>query len=80
MVTFNVETDLDITNRARSVIADIVLHPNEPPINPAAPVVSLQELPAYILVKLNGSEDERGVECGVIKRLGKAVTVTALTR
>ena len=77
MVTFNVETDLDIINRARGVIADIILHPNEPPIDPAAPIVSLQELPAYILMKLNGSEDERGV----IKRLGKPVIiVTALMR
>ena len=80
MVTFNVETDLDITNGARGVIANIILHPDEPPIDPAAPVVSLQELPTYILVKLNGSEDERGVERGVIKRLGKSVTVTSLTR
>ena len=47
---------------------------------PAAPVVSLQKLPAYILVKLNSSEDERGVERGAIKRLEKPVTVTTLTR
>ncbi|EKM53756.1 uncharacterized protein PHACADRAFT_63613, partial [Phanerochaete carnosa HHB-10118-sp] len=53
MVTSNVETDLDITNGARGVITDIILHPDEPPIDPSAPIVKLQHLPAYILVKLN---------------------------
>ena len=71
MVTFNLDTDLDIINGARGVIADIILHPDEPPINPAAPIVSLQELLAYILVKLNSSEDKRGVEREVIERLRK---------
>ena len=63
MVASNVETDLDITNGARGVITDIIQHPDEPPIDLTARVLSLQKLPAYILVKR--SEDDRGV----IKRL-----------
>jgi hypothetical protein len=51
MVTYNLETDLDITNSARGEIVDIVLHPEEPPIG-EGPVVTLSRLPAFILVRL----------------------------
>lgn len=44
---------LDITNGARGIITDIILHPEEPPFDQSAPVVKLRHLPAYILVKLN---------------------------
>ena len=40
MVTSNVETDLDITNRAHGEIVDIVLHLNEPTL-PDEPIVQL---------------------------------------
>ncbi|KAJ7937536.1 hypothetical protein B0H13DRAFT_2226473 [Mycena leptocephala] len=50
MVTSNIETDLDLTNRARGEI-DIILDPDEPPVGDE-PVVHLQKMPAYILVKL----------------------------
>ncbi|KIL59325.1 hypothetical protein M378DRAFT_59006, partial [Amanita muscaria Koide BX008] len=51
LVTDNVETDLDVTNGARGVIEDIILHPDEPAIGDS-PLVNLKYLPAYILVKL----------------------------
>ncbi|KAA1479886.1 hypothetical protein DENSPDRAFT_744835, partial [Dentipellis sp. KUC8613] len=52
MVTTNVETDLDITNGARGTIVDIVLHPDEPAHNSNDTEVELENLPLYILVKL----------------------------
>jgi hypothetical protein len=51
MVTDNIETDLDITNGARGEIVDIILHPDEPPIDDS-PIVHLRCMPLYILVKL----------------------------
>ncbi|KAJ6622669.1 hypothetical protein B0H10DRAFT_2340322 [Mycena sp. CBHHK59/15] len=51
MVTSNLETDLDLTNGARGEIVDIILDPDEPPVGDA-PIVRLQKMPAYILVKL----------------------------
>ncbi|KAJ8516236.1 hypothetical protein ONZ45_g6447 [Pleurotus djamor] len=51
MVTTNLATDLDITNGARGVIVDIILHPDEPPVADD-PIVKLKYLPSYILVKL----------------------------
>lgn len=52
MVTNNLQTDLDITNGARSVIADIILSPDEPPLEGGS-VVTLKNLPECILVKLS---------------------------
>jgi hypothetical protein len=52
MVTTNLATDLDIANGAHGEIVDIVLHPDEPPINEEA-IVTLKFLPVYILVKLS---------------------------
>ena len=67
MVTENIETDLDITNGAKGVITDIVLHPDEPPFEPGS-VVVLKHLPAFILVKLDRTKTSRlaGLESGVI--------------
>ena len=53
LVTDNIETDLDVTNGAQGEIVDIILHPNELPIDENEPVVYLQYIPAYILVKLS---------------------------
>lgn len=53
MVTLNVKTDIDVTNGARGIIVGIKLAPNEHPIDNAAPIVRLTQLPAYILVKLD---------------------------
>ncbi|OAX36730.1 hypothetical protein K503DRAFT_784140 [Rhizopogon vinicolor AM-OR11-026] len=53
MVTFNVETDLDIANGARGEIIKIVLDERETAFSPLAPIVELTYPPAYILVKMN---------------------------
>jgi hypothetical protein len=52
LFTDNVETDLDVTNRAWGEIVDIMLHPDEPPPS-NEPTVYLKYVPSYILVKLN---------------------------
>jgi hypothetical protein len=52
MVTENLETDLDITNRAQGHISGIILHPEEPPLHDS-PVVHLKRLPMCILIKLD---------------------------
>ncbi|THG94081.1 hypothetical protein EW026_g7317 [Hermanssonia centrifuga] len=46
-----IETDLDLTNGSRGTIVEIVLHEDEPPLG-TDPVVHLQYLPAYVLVKM----------------------------
>lgn len=68
LVTDNIETDLDVTNGARGEIVDIILHPDEPPISDSDPVVYLQYVPAYILVKLSRTRASRlaGLEDAVI--------------
>jgi hypothetical protein len=48
MVTYNIETDLDLTNGVRGEIVNIVLDENKPPL-PQTPVVFLKYPPAYIL-------------------------------
>ena len=67
MVTSNIETDLDVTNGARGEIVDIILHPDEPPLGDD-PIVTLQHLPSYILVKLKWicTEQLEGLNEGVI--------------
>ncbi|KAF9786963.1 hypothetical protein BJ322DRAFT_1052944 [Thelephora terrestris] len=52
MVTNNLQTDLDITNGARGVITDIILNPDEPPLDEGS-VVTLKHLPECVLVKLS---------------------------
>lgn len=47
MVTFNVDTDLDLTNGARGVVHAIVLDEDE------APSICLRYQPKYILVRLD---------------------------
>lgn len=52
MVTNNIETDLDITNGAQGEIVDIILHPDEPPLDPEQSIIYLKYLPVFLLVKL----------------------------
>ncbi|KAI1783547.1 hypothetical protein LXA43DRAFT_1102432 [Ganoderma leucocontextum] len=52
MVTRNLNTDLDIANRSRGVIVDIIVHSSKPVLRDAA-IVKLKQLPAYVLVKLD---------------------------
>ncbi|HEV7737986.1 MAG TPA: hypothetical protein VGO47_11520 [Chlamydiales bacterium] len=68
LVTNNLETDLDITNGAKGEIVDIVLHPDEPINDHSKPIVHLQYLPLYILVKLDRTRASKlaGLEEGVI--------------
>jgi PIF1-like helicase len=66
MVTNNIETDLDVANGARGEIVDIILHPEEPPVADE-PIVRLQRMPAYILVKLTRTRASR------LEGLGEAV-------
>ncbi|QRV95124.1 Helitron helicase-like domain at N-terminus [Ceratobasidium sp. AG-Ba] len=68
MVTLNVDTNIDVTNGARGEIVGIKLDPNEPRFSDEDSVVSLQRLPAYILVKLNRTRAATlpGLEDGVI--------------
>ena len=52
MVTFNVETDLDIANGARGEITKIILDEREPTFSTSQSIVQLSYPPAYVLVKL----------------------------
>ena len=66
-VTSNIATDSDITNGARGIITDVVLNPEEPPLDDAS-IVTLKYLPQCILVKLNRTRAARlyGLDDGVI--------------
>ncbi|EIM80931.1 uncharacterized protein STEHIDRAFT_32714, partial [Stereum hirsutum FP-91666 SS1] len=52
MVTTNVETDLDIANGARGTVVGVVLHQGETGVA-SGDTVTLQHMPAYILVRLD---------------------------
>lgn len=56
MVTFNVETDLDIANGAWGEIVKIVLDDREPRYSPSDPIVHLIFPPAYVLVKMQNTK------------------------
>lgn len=66
MVTFNVETQLDIANGSRGTIYDIVLDEREPVCNDE--VVHLKYPPAYVLVKLDRTKAPKldGLPEGVV--------------
>ncbi|KAG8751829.1 hypothetical protein FRC12_012237 [Ceratobasidium sp. 428] len=68
MVTLNLNTNIDVTNGARGEIVGIKLDPHEPPFSPFEPQVTLTQLPAYILVKLNRTRAQTlpNLEHGVI--------------
>ncbi|KAI5984162.1 hypothetical protein EDD15DRAFT_2143598, partial [Pisolithus albus] len=53
MVTENVETDLDITNGARGTVVGIICHPDTAPTQEDTAIVSLEQLPLFILVKMD---------------------------
>jgi hypothetical protein len=58
MVMENVETGLYITNGGRREVVDVVLHPEEPPLDEGQ-IVGLKYLPAHILVKLTRTRATR---------------------
>jgi hypothetical protein len=51
MVTFNIDTDIDVANGTRAVVENIVLDPDEPPFG-TQQYVYLKFMPLYILVRL----------------------------
>ncbi|KII89502.1 hypothetical protein PLICRDRAFT_175676 [Plicaturopsis crispa FD-325 SS-3] len=53
MVTFNVQTDLDVANGSRGEIVDIILDEGEESYTPDAPRIVLRRPPLYILVELD---------------------------
>jgi hypothetical protein len=53
MVMFNAETDLDITNGKQGIVTDILLSWEEPTIPDKQPVIQLEQLPTFLLVKLD---------------------------
>ena len=67
MVTNNLQTDLDITNGARGIIADIILNPDEPPLGEGS-MVMLKHLLECVLVKLSHTRVAAlpGLDKGVI--------------
>lgn len=68
MVTFNIDTDLDIANGSRGHITDIILDERETQTSPTQPVIELEYIPAYILVKMNSTKVPvlEGLEQGVL--------------
>ncbi|KAF8425807.1 hypothetical protein L210DRAFT_3367619, partial [Boletus edulis BED1] len=52
VITFNVETDLDVAIGARGEVVKVVLHEDEPFFSPPKSVVELQRPPAYVIVKM----------------------------
>ena len=58
MVTFNVETDLDVANGARGGIIKIVLDENESNYSPTQSIVQLpvKYPPAYVLIRMKSSK------------------------
>ncbi len=71
MVTLNVETDLHIANGSRGEIVAIKHDQNEKPYSPNEDVVTLTEVPAYILVKMQNTKIAAlpGLQEGVIPLL-----------
>lgn len=67
MVTNNLQTDLDVTNGARGIIAEIILNPDEPPLGEGS-VITLKHLPECVLVKLSRTRAAAlpGLEEGVL--------------
>lgn len=65
LITHNLRTDLDITNDTHGVITNIILHPSENLPTHSQQVLRLQNLPLFLLIKLEhthaprfGSEDQ----------------------
>ena len=69
MVTFNVETELDIANGSRGEIVGIILdETRSSQLQSQAGVVELKRMPAYVLVKLHRTKASKleGLEEGVL--------------
>ena len=68
MVTFNIETDLDIANGARGEVVQVVLDERESKYSASQSTVQLEYPPAYVLVKMLSTKVSRleGLEDNVI--------------
>ncbi|KAG1787287.1 uncharacterized protein HD556DRAFT_1247072 [Suillus plorans] len=68
MVTFNIETDLDVANGARGEVVEIVLDEHKLNFSLRNAVVELHYPPAYILIKLNRTKAEvlENLDSGVL--------------
>jgi hypothetical protein len=68
MVTFNIDTDIDVANGSRGYITDIILNESERKVPSTEPVVELEYLPAFVLVKMNHTKAATldGLEQGVL--------------
>jgi PIF1-like helicase len=68
MVTYNINTDLDIANGARGQIVNIVLDESEPEFSREAKIVDLKFPPLYVLVQLSRTKVPplEGLEDGVL--------------
>ncbi|KAH0825768.1 hypothetical protein J3R83DRAFT_8928 [Lanmaoa asiatica] len=59
LITHNLRTDLDITNGTRGTITNIILYPSEPHPSRSQQIIELQQLPLFILVKLERTRAPR---------------------
>ncbi|KAG9020891.1 hypothetical protein FRB95_003283 [Tulasnella sp. JGI-2019a] len=59
MVTYNVQTDLDVVNGSQGMIVNIILDKREPSIAEGVSEVQLKYQPAYLLVKMDWTKAER---------------------
>ncbi|OJA12140.1 hypothetical protein AZE42_05139 [Rhizopogon vesiculosus] len=76
IVTFNVETDLDIANGSRGEITKIVLDERETEFTLTAPIVKLAYPPAYILVKMNRLEHTFTITHGKGQKVKSATIIS----
>ena len=68
MVTFNIDTDIDVANASRGCITDIIFDECESKVPSTEPVVELEDLPAFILVKMKHTKAATldGLEPGIL--------------
>ena len=68
MVTFNIDTDIDVANASRGCITDIIFDERKSKVPSTEPVVELEYLPAFILVKMKHTKAATldGLEPGIL--------------
>lgn len=68
MVTYNVETDLDVANGSRGRIIDVVLDEEEPAFEGDRSEVDLHFMPAFLLIKMDRTRADTlpGLPTGVL--------------
>ena len=85
MMTYNVQTELELANGARGEVVDIVLNANEPPIPSNAREATLSFPPTYVLVRFEidgnktgglGDLTLPGLERGIVRMVPRVFTQT----